>query len=90
MRNEATLAAMNIKGRKDEPTNLAVQITTTTVVLFDNQSGAEYAKWHGPITTADISGESICVALKDGKVVTLRVNVDQAKLDVTYVHFLMT
>ncbi|KIM30042.1 hypothetical protein M408DRAFT_22463 [Serendipita vermifera MAFF 305830] len=82
VRNDATLAAGSITGSKGEPINLSVQVTTTTVVLFDSQTGAEYAQWRGAITTADITGDSICVALKGGRVVSLCVNVDQARLDV--------
>jgi Mono-functional DNA-alkylating methyl methanesulfonate N-term len=87
MRSETTLAAANIKGDRDEASTLAAQVTTTGVILFDVQSGMEYTRWRGAITTADISGDSICVALKKGKVVKLRVNTDDAKLDVTFVTY---
>ena len=91
IRSGATLAAGNITGSNDEPTNLAVQVTATTVMLFDTQSGMEYVRWHGSITTADISNDAVCVALKGGRVVNLQVNVDQARLDVMFVeHFIYT
>lgn len=81
-RSESTLTAANIEGDSNEVSTLAVQVTTTAVILFDVQSGMEYTRWRGAITTADISGDSICVALKGGKVVKLRVNTTDAKLGI--------
>jgi len=85
MRSEPTIVASNIKVGRDYHNNLAVQVTSTGVILFDVQSGMEHAMWRGAITMADISGDTVCLALKRGKVVKLCVDADRAKLNAEFV-----
>lgn len=75
-----TLAAGNVRRTIFDTTTLAVQVTTRAAILFDVQSGAEYCRWSGSITTASVSGDAVCLGLRGGKVIALKVDIEAAKL----------
>lgn len=77
IRNQNTIAAANISGRKGDSATIAVQITGAAAILFDVQSGMEYQRWNGPITVATITGALVCLGLRGGRAVTLTVEVDR-------------
>lgn len=79
VRDVPTLEAKNIRRTISENTALAVQVTSKAAVLFNVQSGIECARWVGAITTASVSGNSVCLALQGGRVVTLKVDVEASK-----------
>jgi hypothetical protein len=78
IRDRGTIIAANVTSESGE-TTLAVQVTNSAALLFDVQSGMEYHKLPGNFTVGTIKGNFVCLAIQGGRVITLQVDVDQAK-----------
>jgi hypothetical protein len=79
IRDRGTIMAANVTNEIGDVTTLAVQITNSSLLLFDVQSGMEYQTLSGKFTLGTIKGNSVCLATQGGRVITLQVDVEQAK-----------